>query len=48
VTRLRGSVPERGTRSFVVQNVQTSPGAHLTSYSRGTVGSLPGGKAAGA
>jgi len=40
VTMLRDSVPDRGTISFLFQNVQTSPGAHLASYSRGTVGCL--------
>jgi hypothetical protein len=36
-----------GTRFSPLHNVHASPRAHQVSYPKGTVGSLPGGKAAG-
>jgi hypothetical protein len=43
----RGSIPDRG-KVFSSHNVQTGPGTHPPSYTMGTGGFLPGGKATGA
>jgi hypothetical protein len=43
----RGSIHGRGKRFFLLQSIQTDSGAHSASYTMGTCGSLPLGKAAG-
>jgi len=38
---VRGSIPGRSRNSSLLQNDNTWSGAHLTSYSMGTVGFFP-------
>jgi hypothetical protein len=44
----RSSIPGRARDSSVLHSVETGSGAHPASYTMGTVGSFPWGKAAGA
>ena len=46
--RNRGLIPNSGNSLFLLQGVHTVSGTQPASYSRGTGGCLPAGKAAGA